>query len=152
MARNVYFSFDYQRDIWRANIVRNTGAVEAFSLSPAAFLDAASWEEINRRGTGAIQELISDALSRTAVTVVLIGAETANRAWVSYEVEQSRQQGSAILGIRIHNLRDQYGMTDSPGSVPPALVAIGAPVHTWEYGKLGEWIEAAFKQSGQEKP
>ena len=30
-----------------------------------------------------------------------------------------------------------------------ALVKAGAPVYTWEYGKLGEWVEKAYKKANQ---
>jgi len=145
MARKVFFSFHYQRDLWRVNVVRNSGAIEG--ISAAGFHDASLWEETNRKGDAAVKQLIDSGLDGTTVTVVLIGLETAKRKYVSYEVEQSVTRGNGILGIRINNIKDKDGRTDPPGGVPAALTKIGAAVYAWEYGKLGEWVEIAYKRA-----
>jgi hypothetical protein len=145
MARRVFFSFHYQRDLWRVNIVRNSGVVEG--VSAAGFHDASVWEETMKRGDRAIKKLIDGVLDGTSVTVVLIGAETESRTYVSYEIEQTVARHHGILGIRINTIKDQNGNIDTPGPVPAALVKIGAAVHNWEYGKLGEWIEQACKMT-----
>lgn len=145
MARRVFFSFHYQRDLWRVNVVRNSGVVEG--VSAAGFHDASLWEETKRKGDAAITKLIDSGLDGTSVTVVLIGAETAARKYVSYEIERSVARGNGILGIRINNIKDQDGRTDAAGLVPVAMVTIGAPIYAWEYGKLGEWVEKAYKKA-----
>ena len=144
MARRVFFSFHYQRDLWRVNVVRNSGAIEG--IAAAGFQDASLWEETTRKGDMAVQQLIDSGLEGTTVTVVLIGAETANRKYVSYEVEQSAARGNGILGIRINNIKDKDGRADTPGAIPAALIRIGATVYIWEYGKLGEWVDKAYKE------
>lgn len=143
MARRVFFSFHYGRDLWRVNVVRNSGVVEG--VSAAGFHDASLWEETNKRGGEAIKKLIDSGLNGTTVTVVLIGSQTASRTYVSYEIEQSVARGNGILGIRINNIKDKDGNTESPGPIPPALAEIGAPIYDWEYGRLGEWVERAYK-------
>jgi len=144
MARRVFFSFHYQRDLWRVNVVRNSGAIEG--IAAAGFQDASLWEETTHKGEIAVQQLIDSGLEGTTVTVVLIGAETANRKYVSYEVEQSAARGNGILGVRINNIKDKDGRADTPGVIPAALIRIGAMVYTWEYGKLGEWVDKAYKE------
>jgi hypothetical protein len=145
MPRRVFFSFDYQRDLWRVNVVRNTGIIEG--VSAAGFHDANVWQETTKKGDLSVKKLVEDALNGTAVTAVLIGAETAHRRYVSDEIEQSLARGNGIFGIRINTIKDQYGNTDRPGAVPGALVSIGAPVYDWEYGKLGDWVEEAIKKA-----
>jgi hypothetical protein len=145
MARRVFFSFHYARDLWRVNIVRNSGAIEG--VSAAGFHDASLWEESTRKGDAAVKRLIDAGLDGTTATVVLIGAETASRKYVSYEVEQSIARGNGILGIRIDKLKDQDGRVDSPGPIPVILIEIGASVYTWEYGKLSEWVDEAYKRA-----
>jgi hypothetical protein len=145
MARRVFFSFHYERDVWRVNVVRNSGVVEG--VSAAGFQDASLWEEAKRQGDAAVKRLIDRGLGGTSVTVILIGAETASRRYVSYEIEQSIAQGNGILGIRINAIKDQNGQTDPMGPVPAALTNCGAPVYNWEYGKLGEWVETAYKKA-----
>src|SRR5277367_4609083 len=127
MARRIFFSFHYQRDLWRVNVVRNSGAVEG--IAAAGFQDASLWEETTRKGDVAVKKLIDGGLDGTTVTVVLIGAETANRKYVSYEVEQSVARGHGILGIRINNIKDKDGRIDPPGVVPAVLTKVGAPIY-----------------------
>jgi hypothetical protein len=91
--------------------------------------------------------LIDSGLEGTVVTVVLIGAETASRKYVSYEIEQSVARRNGIFGLRIDNIKDQFGMTDIQGSIPTALLRLKATVYRWEYGRLGQWVEAAYKQA-----
>jgi hypothetical protein len=145
MARRVFFSFHYGRDIWRVNVVRNSGVIEG--ISAAGFHDANLWEEAKKKGDAAVKKLIDDALNGTVVTAVLIGAETASRRYVSYEIEQSVARGNGIFGIRINDIKDQYGNIDNPGPPPVALVGIGAPVYNWEYGRFGEWVEHALRKA-----
>jgi MTH538 TIR-like domain (DUF1863) len=143
MARRVFFSFHYGRDIWRVNVVRNTGAIEG--VAAAGFHDASLWEETKRRGGDAVRRLIDRGLEGTSVTVVLIGAETAQRLYVTYEIAKSISRGNGLLGILIHNIKDELGRPGIQGRVPEALRKAGAPVYTWEYGRLGQWVEAAYK-------
>ena len=142
MARKVFFSFHYARDLWRVNIVRNSAVMEG--VSAAGFHDDRLWEETKRKGDVAVKKIIDKGLEGTSVTVVLIGSHTAGRAYVSYEIEQSIARGNGILGIRINNIKDRNGDTDSPGPIPAALIKAGAPIYDWEYSRLREWIEQAY--------
>ncbi len=151
MARRVFFSFHYDRDIWRASQVRNSWQLKPDRES-AGFWDAAQWEQVKRGGETAIQRWIRDQLSGTSVTVVLIGAETASRSYVQYEIEQSAERGNGLLGVRIHNVKDRDGRTDSPGACPFTLLRIpNVSVYDWVrddgYSNIGAWIEAAYRQS-----
>lgn len=113
MARRVFYSFHYQADGWRASMVRNIGAVEG---SPAATDNA--WEDVKRGGDAAIQRWINAQLDGRICTVVLVGAETAARRWVRYEIEKSWRDGKAVLGIRIHRLLNQTQQPSVAGRNP----------------------------------
>ena len=143
-ARHTFFSFHYQRDIWRANVVRQSGAVVGHAA--AGFRDKSLWEEAKRKGDAAIKKLIRDGLSGTSVTCVLIGAKTSSRQYVRYEIDQSLDRGNGLFGVHIHGIKDQYGQTDVRGPVPQALRSAGAPVYTWTGipGDFGRWVEAAY--------
>jgi len=147
MARRVFFSFHYQRDVWRASIVRNSHIVDG--TAAAGFHDASLWEEAKKKGDAAIQRMIDAALAKTTVTTVLIGAETANRDWVDYEIKKSIERGNGLLGIYIDQIKDQYGKTSARGLVPKALLAAKAPVYEWNSSKFGEWVEAAAIKAGK---
>jgi hypothetical protein len=143
MARRVFFSFHYNRDLWRVNVVRNSAVVEGVAV--AGFNDASLWEETKKRGDDAVKRLIDLGLGNTSVTVVLIGAETADRVYVNYEIEKSIVRGNGLLGVRVNNIKDQFGRTDPPGTIPLALSRSRAPIYDYEYGKLGTWVDLAYQ-------
>jgi hypothetical protein len=145
MARHVFFSFHYQRDIWRTNVVRNSGVVEGSAA--AGFHDASLWEEAKKKGDADVKKLIDKGLEGTTVTVVLIGAQTAQRKFVDYEIAQSIARGNGLLGIYISGIKDNKGNTDSQGSAPQKLTAAGAPCYYWDSTKFGSWVEAAYKKA-----
>jgi len=112
-VRKVFYSFHYERDAWRAGQVRNMGVVEGNrEASPN------EWEEIKRAGEDAIKRWIREQMNGRSCVVVLIGRETASREWVRYEIEYGWKQGKGVVGVYIHNLRDQDGNTDSKGFGP----------------------------------
>jgi hypothetical protein len=149
MARRVFFSFHYQKDVFRVNQVRNSHVVEG--TAAAGFQDASLWEEAKRKGDAAIKALIDKGLGGTTVTVVLIGAETAGRKYVTYEIEKSIARGNGLFGIYIHNIKDQHGLTAPRGAAPTALLKAGAKLYDWDRTRLGEWVEAAYQEAQAKK-
>lgn len=147
MARRVFFSFHYQRDIWRTNVVRNANVVDG--VAAAGFQDASLWEEAKKKGDDAVKKMIDNALVGTTVTVVLIGSETAQRKFVAYEIERSIARSNGLLGIYIDQIEDQSRRTTFRGAVPEALRRTGAPVYVWDKGRFGEWVEAAANKAGR---
>jgi hypothetical protein len=143
MARRVFFSFHYQRDIWRVNIVRNSNMIDG--AAAAGWHDASLWEEAKKKGDAAVKKLIDDGLRNTSATVVCIGAQTASRKYITYEIEKSIERGNKLLGVRIHHLKDRLGNADMPGLVPSALTKAGAPIITFGTADaLGREVEKLF--------
>ena len=148
MARQVFFSFHYQRDIWRVNQIRNIHNV--IDRAAAGFHDASLWEEAKSKGDAVIQKMIDDALIGTTVTVVMIGEKSANRKFINYEIAQSIARGNGIVGVQIHHLKNQSGETDSAGATPAKLISGGYPVYKYvDSANLATWIEAAAKAAGK---
>jgi len=152
MVRRVFFSFHYERDVWRAAIVRNHW-VSKEDRESAGYFDSASWEEAKKKGDPAIKKWIADNLKGTSVTVVLIGAETSKRKWVRYEIEKSLEKGNDIIGIRIHNIKDQNGETDWAGDLDFGLIddeytfselfTVYDWVHNNGYENFAYWVEGS---------
>ncbi|MBW7904879.1 MAG: TIR domain-containing protein [Phycisphaerae bacterium] len=130
MARRVFFSFHFERDIWRANQVRNSNVVVGPDV--AGFFDHSEYEDAKKKGDEAIKRMIDRHLENTTVTVVLIGRETASRPWVQYEIQQSIARKNGLLGVQIHHLKDQTGATDYPGSTPSVPFGVQFPVYQWD--------------------
>jgi len=148
MARRVFFSFHYQRDIWRVNQIRSMPNI--IGSAAAGFQDASLWEETKKKGDAAIKKLIDDGLQNTSVTVVCIGAKTAARKYINYEIEKSIERGNGVVGIQIHHLKNQDGETDSPGVTPPKLTAAGFKVYKYvDKETLSKRIEEAGKNAGK---
>lgn len=148
MARHVFFSFHYQRDIWRVNQIRNLS--EIVGSAAAGFHDASLWEEAKKKGDADVKALIDAGLKGTSVTVVCIGAQTANRKFIKYEIDQSIARGNGILGIQIHDVKNQNGDTDSVGVTPAGLVTAKAHIYKYvNHAKLKEWIESAAVAAGK---
>lgn len=153
MARKIFFSFHYERDAWRAGQVRNCNVVA--NEDQYGFIDAVDWESIKKKGDGAIERWIDDQLKNTSLTAVLIGAETASREWVQREIVKSWNRGNGIVGIRIHNIKDQDQKTDTPGRNPldsfrlPDGTILSSVCKTYDWviedgrKKLGKWADEA---------
>jgi hypothetical protein len=171
VARKVFFSFHYQLDAWRAGQVRNSNIVGT-SLSSLAipqheFVDSVEWETVRLKDDNSIRRWIDGQLDYTSVTVVLIGAETASRRWVLYEIEKSYEKGNGLLGLRIHSIKDQKGSTSSCGTNPFEKVrakglaatfynetlAQSVKCYDWVLNdgrnNLGRWIEEAARTVGR---
>jgi hypothetical protein len=153
MARKIFFSFHYERDSWRAGQIRNCNVVS--NDDEYGFIDAAEWESIKKKGDSAIEGWIDDQLKNTSVTTVLIGAETADREWVQYEIVKSWNRGNGIVGIRIHNIKDQNQKTDVAGRNPlddfklsnGTLLSSVCKTYDWVIddgrSNLGKWADEA---------
>lgn len=113
MKRQVFFSFEYRKDAWRASQVRNMGKVDKSST----FSDN-DWEEVKWKSDSAIRKWIDEQMAMRSCIVVLIGATTSTRPWVKYEIEKAYELGKGIVGIRIDRLKDQNGDQTSEGSNP----------------------------------
>ena len=81
-------------------------------------MDAASWEEVKRKGSSSIKAWIDHELKGTGVTVVLIGQETASRPFVRYEIQESYRRKNGLLGIYIHRIKNSDGTTSRKGRHP----------------------------------
>lgn len=161
MPRRVFFSFHYQNDVWRVNVIRNAHIVEG--TAAAGFQDASLWEEAKRKGDSAIKALIDRGLEGTTVTAVLIGSQTASRTYVKYEIDKSIERGNGLVGVYIHNIRDRYSNTAIKGTNPfdnlywtrygqSIYLSSHYSTHDWVadhgYENFGRWVEDAARQAG----
>ena len=162
MARQVFFSFHHARDNWRANQVRNSWVTQ--DRKSVGFWDAAEWEKVKKTDAASVHKWIDKQMEGTSVTAVLVGAETANRDHVRYEIRRVHELGKGILAVRISNIKNKNGLTDIAGENPfykvTGLVSgtqksLGAiyPIYDYVsgdgYKNLGDWIEKAAKAAGR---
>lgn len=165
MARRVYFSFHYQRDIWRVQNVRNSqqiGATGTYKVAGKYWFDNSLFEEAKTKGEAAVKKMIDDGMIGASVLCVLFGAETSTRPWVKYELLKAMNDGMGVLGVVINKIEDSNGNTDdtAPTLFGKTISYAGSnytipdfPVYKWnnDNGRenLGAWVETAAKKAGR---
>ena len=144
MARRAFFSFHYEPDVWRASTIKNSWVTQ--DRTAAGFFNASLEEEAKAKGDAVVKKMIDEALKGTSVTVVLIGAETANRPYVKYEIQKSVEVGNGLVGVYIHNVKNSNGFASTRGANPlPQGYTVYDYVSDNGYANLGTWIEAAAR-------
>jgi hypothetical protein len=160
MARQVFYSFHYKPDCARVSLVRNIGAIEA--NKPAHDND---WETIADQGDPAIERWIANQMHGRSCTVVMIGAETAGRKWINYEIEKTWSDRKGLVGVHIHNLNyfnqgqttkganpfARYTINDGKTDLSDVVKAYDPPyydskqVYAYIANNLEGWIDEAIK-------
>lgn len=112
MPKSVFYSFHYEEDVHRVQLVRQLGVLKGQPL-----LNAQSWEAVRARGDQAIKKWIDQEMAYKKAVIVLVGRQTAYRPWVQYEIEKAWKEKRPLLGIRIHGL-SSMGQADSAGPNP----------------------------------
>lgn len=116
----VFFSFEYDADCWRASQIRNMGKVDDSST----FSDN-DWEEVKKKRDKEIEKWIDSQLALRSCLVVLIGASTSGRKWINYEIRKAYELNKGMLGIYIHNIADADGKQVKKGENPFSGFTIG---------------------------
>ena len=151
MAHRVFFSFHYEKDVWRAGQVRNSWVTQP-NREHAGFWDAAAWEEVKKKGKPAVRRWIREQMKNTSVTVVLIGTDTSTRPYVQYEITYSWDRPNGLIGVYIHNLEDMNQNKAVKGADPfTTLKYTRIKTYDWVndhgYNNLGDWVEAAYRRA-----
>jgi len=94
------------------------------------------WETITKGGDEKIKKWIAEQMDGKSCVIVLIGADTARRKWINYEIIKGWNDGKGVLGIYIHNLKDSEGKQSSKGANPFASI---------DYGNTGKMLSSIVK-------
>lgn len=145
MAKKVFFSFHYQDVIdFRANVVRNHWLTKP-DRKAAGFFDSSIWESAKKTSDLALKRLINSGLENTSNTCVLVGTDTFDRRWVSYEIMKSMKRGNNIFCVHINSIKGKDGKTKTKGSNPLYYLGYsfssdGTKLNLHDYIE-GEWIK-----------
>jgi|SRR6185503_5210497 len=159
MARNVFYSFHYKPDNWRASQVRQMGVIEGDA--PVSDND---WEKITKGGDDAIKKWIAGQMSGKSCAVVLIGTDTAGRKWINHEIVKAWDDNKGVLGIYIHNIKNSDQQQSTKGGNPFDHITLGTngpklssvvkaydppssdstQVYAYIKANLSGWVEAAI--------
>jgi hypothetical protein len=152
--RQVFYSFHFDNDVRRVQQIRNMGVIDGDEP-----VSVNEWEKL-RTTDGGIKRWINATMAYRSCIIVLIGAATAGRPWIDYEIRKAWDDKKGLLGIYIHNLKDPRTGTCSQGRNPFDLVPLknGSKLSTYvkcynprandAYNdiktNIATWIEAAI--------
>lgn len=122
MARKTFFSFHYKPDVQRAQVVRKSQFFK--DHGEAGFYDASAFEKTKNEDPAELKRFLREEMQGTSVICVLIGAETASRRWVRFEVLQALCDGRGLTGIRVHSIAGFDGKTTMAGENPFDLLGV----------------------------
>lgn len=116
-------------------------------LGPSGF-DLAAHKDLAFRGRHLAEaskrddpQYVKDQVSRSAVTVVLIGSHASENKWLRSEIEWSLEKGNGLVGI----------LLDPAASTPVMLHEAGAEILNWrdpeDVGYLKAAIDAAARSA-----
>lgn len=95
-------------------------------------------DPVNSQDPDYITRKIKEQIKGSSATIVLIGKNTADSAWVNKEIQWSEEKGNGIIGIRI----------DPDAPIPDGLTEYGAEILDWympaDVGQFDEAIERAI--------
>lgn len=127
--KQVFFSFEYNKDNWRASQIRNMGKVS----NTSTFSDN-DWEEVKYKSQSSIEQWIKNQMKMRSCVVVLIGSTTYTRDWVKYEIKEAYNQNKGLVGIYIDKLEDRDGKQTTKGKNPFDYVT------TYKGEKLSKYV------------
>ncbi len=153
--RQIFYSFHFDNDVMRVQMVRNIGALE--QNEPVSTNE---WETVKKGGEVAIKKWIDENMKNRSCVVVLVGSDTSNRQWVKYEIKKAWSEGKGVLGVYIHNLKCPRNGIGVKGANPfDSFLVGGVPMSTIVKchepkindtyndikNNLESWIEEAIK-------
>jgi len=155
MAKKVFYSFHFDNDVMRVQLVRNIGVIE--DNKPVSVNE---WEQVRRGGPAAIEKWIEENMKYKDCVVVLVGEDTANRPWVQHEIKKAWNDGRGLFGIHIHNLKCPRNGYGRQGTNPFSQFTVGGtnlssivrcynPNSSDAYGdiknNLENWVDEAIR-------
>ena len=146
----------------------DAGHIGSLPISVVAVLEPFdSWRSGPHLPTYIEEKWIDGQLYGRSVVVVLIGANTAGRKWINYEIEKGWSDRKGVLGIHVHNLKDSGGDQSYKGNNPFNDFTLGSTklssiVKTYDppfttstsvykhiNDNVADWIEQAIEIRGQ---
>ena len=77
-----------------------------------------AWEKVRVNTNEAIKQWIDEQIALCDCVVVLIGATTATRKWVLYEIEKAYELNKGLVGIYVNKKTDWVGYQTGKGRSP----------------------------------
>ena len=129
--KRVFISFRYE-DKPQVNGLRLLAANDKFDIE---FYDESLQIAIDSEDAKYIKSKIKEKISRTSVTVCMVGALTHTSPWVNWELEESFSKGNKIICM---------GFKDGPTelTLPPLAGRLKLLWYLWDHNYLAQLIDA----------
>lgn len=141
ITRHVFFSFKWDPDVWRANILRN--AARILGATSVGYWDDSLYEKSLASNPEYIKRKIREALKGTSVTIIVVTSRTIESSYVKYEYEKSIDNGNKILELDVLNMNTPIGYSKFNGWLP--YVKKSCTAKWYKNCPLSEWIEYTYQ-------
>jgi hypothetical protein len=132
-AKHVFISFAHE-DMGEVNLLRGQAKNENNDL---IFDDYSVKEAFDSKNAEYIRSQIRERIDRVSVTIVYLSKQSADSAWVNWEIEESFRRGKGVIGV--------YQGEHAPVTLPPAFAANKCKAVTWSHGAITQAINNARK-------
>jgi hypothetical protein len=130
--KRVFISFRHE-DRQQVNGLRLLAANPRFDIE---FYDESVRTAYNSDNATYIRSKIKEKIGRTSVTLCMLSAETHTSEWVRWELEESINKGSAIIGMGLPNGPDTL-------TLPEPIRRLKLGWWLWDLNLLQQKIEEA---------
>ena len=137
MARHTFFSFHYKPDVQRAQVVKNSWVTK--ERKDAGFFDGSAFEKAQKKDDETLKAFLNREMDGSSVVCALVGAQTAARRWVRYEIQRAVWETKGLLAVRIHTIKNWGQETSAAGANP--FDVLGVYVKDVDAGKAMYLVE-----------
>jgi hypothetical protein len=145
MARHTFFTFHYNNDVMRAQVIKNAWVTQ--NRVDSGFFDKSAFERAKIENPDNLRRFLTGKLDGTSVTCACVGAQTFARPWVRYEILRSVQLGKGLLGVRLdrvkcaQQVRQGFSGYEKSGASPFDHLALSRKdgYVYWHEWKNGQW-------------
>jgi hypothetical protein len=130
--RRVFISFKVQ-DRWAIDYLRAAAASPDYDIE---FYDESVREPFDSVNADYIRSRLREKISRTSVTVCIVGRLTHASRWVGYELRKCLEKGNTIIAVGLPE-------ATMPVRMPRLLEATRAPLMAWNLDDLRRAIDSA---------
>jgi hypothetical protein len=116
-AARVFLCFDPARDAWRARLVAHALSMHGWACTAQKIGDG-GWRAAAGSGPQVIDDWIRARVGESDATLLLLGAQTHRCAWSFDAIAAALCTPRALLGLRVHRLKDATGAADLAGPNP----------------------------------
>jgi hypothetical protein len=109
---DVFYSFHFDNDVMRVQMIRNMGVITGDEP-----VEPNVWETLKKADSN-VEAWIEKNMKNKDVVIVLIGAATAGRKWIKYEMKRAWELNKPIFGVHIHNIKSMNDGVSAKGKNP----------------------------------